>query len=91
MFSLACCLRIDRSIFTVPILTCGILDISLPLPSLGSDIKVGIVDFIKIVGGALTFGLLAISILIIQKTWFVIVSSFATAATEETSFSSSFL
>jgi hypothetical protein len=35
----------------------------LPLLSLGSDIKVGIVDFIiKIVGGALTFGLLAISL-----------------------------
>jgi hypothetical protein len=40
----------------VPILTCSILDISLPLPSLGSDIKVGIV------GGALTFGLLAIAL-----------------------------
>jgi uncharacterized protein YjbI with pentapeptide repeats len=35
----------------------------LPLLSLGSDIKVGIVDyFIKIVGGVLTFGLLAIAL-----------------------------
>jgi hypothetical protein len=35
----------------------------LPLLSLGSDIKVDIIDFIiKIVGGALTFGLLAIAL-----------------------------
>jgi len=34
----------------------------LPLLSLGRDIKVGIIDFvIKIVGGALTFGLLLIA------------------------------
>jgi hypothetical protein len=35
----------------------------LPLLSLGGDIKVGIIDYIiKIVGGALTFGLLAIAL-----------------------------
>jgi hypothetical protein len=35
----------------------------LPLLSLGEDIKVGIIDYVlKIVGGALTFGLLAIAL-----------------------------
>jgi hypothetical protein len=34
----------------------------LPLLSLASDIKVGIIDFIKVAGGALMFGLLAIAL-----------------------------
>jgi hypothetical protein len=36
----------------------------LPLLPMGSDIKIGIIDYIiKIVGGALTFGLLAIALI----------------------------
>jgi hypothetical protein len=35
----------------------------LPLLPLGSDIKIGVIDYIiKIVGGVLTFGLLAIAL-----------------------------